>query len=164
MATKIIFLDIDGVLNCSTSTSKCTLIEEKRIITGIDNDKLKRLKEIVAGTGAIIVLTSSWKIGWERFNKSEELSHARYMDKKFDKFGMKIYDCTKDKLFKRGTGIKDWLKANFTEEESPIWIVIDDEIISDYDMLIQNRLVLTDFNIGLTDKNVKLAINMLKED
>lgn len=167
MATKIIFLDIDGVLNCTSSTSKCTLIEERREITGIDSDKLKRLKRIVAGTGAIIVLISSWKIGWKRFDKEHQWSHAKYMDKKFDKYGMRIYDKTYEKYEnKRGTGIKNWLKEHFAEDEHPIWIILDDDAdkVFDYDMDMLSHLIQTKESKGLTDKDVDLAIELLKGD
>lgn len=46
---KIIFLDIDGVLNYENSKSK------------VEEEKVKLLKEIVDKTGAEIVLSSDWR-------------------------------------------------------------------------------------------------------
>lgn len=165
MATKIIFLDIDGVLNSNKSTSICTSIEDRKEITGIDSDKLKRLKKIVAGTGAIIVLTSTWKIGWERFNKEREWSHARYMDKKFDKYGMRIYDCTKDVekgSYFRGLEILEWLKNNFAPDEKVNWIILDDYKFDFFENEeTKKKVILTDPDVGLTDEQVDLAIEML---
>ena len=89
MNTKIIFLDIDGVLNDLKSTSICTFVEEKREITGIDNTKVKRLKKICDETNAILILISSWKLCWERYNKNEEYSPGRYLDQKLKKYGLK---------------------------------------------------------------------------
>ena len=56
---KIVFLDIEGVLNCEETTYE----------TGvkIDKDKVFLLKHIVEETGADIVLSSSWKIGYKKF-------------------------------------------------------------------------------------------------
>ena len=60
---KVIFLDIDGVLN-SFQTFREIYYEHE--LTGfrrvaIDIDKVKLLKEIVDNTGALIVLSSSWR-------------------------------------------------------------------------------------------------------
>ena len=61
---KIIFLDIDGVLNyrgCkSKSPSGCY---------GIEQDKVKLLKNIVEQTNAKLVLTSTWKTDWYKTNR-----------------------------------------------------------------------------------------------
>lgn len=46
---KIIFLDIDGVLNYENSKSK------------VEEEKVKLLKEIVGRTDAEIVLSSDWR-------------------------------------------------------------------------------------------------------
>ena len=66
---KIIFLDIDGVLNCQKSQSKCGGL------IGIDDKKVKVLRKIVESTNAKIVLCSSWKSGWE-YNKDDQMEHA----------------------------------------------------------------------------------------
>ena len=58
MFETVIFLDVDGVLNCKTSKSYVTT-EDGQVFTGIDKDKVKRLASIVAATGADIVLSSS---------------------------------------------------------------------------------------------------------
>lgn len=50
---KIIFLDVDGVLNCQNSKSNCYGI------MGIDDDKVSRLRKIVECTDAKIVLIST---------------------------------------------------------------------------------------------------------
>ena len=60
---KIIFLDIDGVLNCRNSKPSCFGI------MGVDNKKVEVLKSIVDKSGAKIVLISSWRIGWKRVFK-----------------------------------------------------------------------------------------------
>lgn len=76
---KIIFLDIDGVLNCSTSKSFCH-DDLYGIITGIDSDKVKRLAKIVEITGAEIVLSSDWKDGWNKYYTGRRPSHVKYLD------------------------------------------------------------------------------------
>jgi len=53
---KVLFLDIDGVLNChNTPQSSAGWI-------GIDPEMLSQLKKIIVDTGVEIVLSSSWRI------------------------------------------------------------------------------------------------------
>ena len=63
---KVIFLDVDGVLNCQKTEAKC------RGFIGVDSKKVKLLKKIVDATDAKIVLSSSWKIGWWKYHKEEQ--------------------------------------------------------------------------------------------
>ena len=56
---KIIFLDVDGVLNSQDLLERCG--EDK--LVPIDEENIRCLKEIVDETGAEIVLSSSWRFG-----------------------------------------------------------------------------------------------------
>jgi hypothetical protein len=55
---KVIFLDIDGVLNTTSTTE---MFEE---YTFVEDEKVQLLKQLVTRTGAKIVLSSSWRYGW----------------------------------------------------------------------------------------------------
>lgn len=154
---RIIFLDIDGVLNCSDSKSRCGSF------IGIDNKKVKLLKQIVYETGAKIVLSSSWRIGWD---KNSELcnSHGIYLNNKLRKSNLFILDRTKS-LSCRGEEIKQWTDSHNVEE----WVVLDDEMFRDYEELgILEHLVKTTFyseygeSGGLREEHVKQAIKILK--
>lgn len=59
---KVIFLDIDGVLNSRKYDSVRNWNEQ----TDIDVSRLPLLGEIVAATGAEIVLSSTWRVHWEK--------------------------------------------------------------------------------------------------
>lgn len=61
MYTKVIFLDIDDVLNGIKSKSYF-INEQGQVFCGIDKDKMRRLVHIVEETGAKIILNSSWRI------------------------------------------------------------------------------------------------------
>ena len=63
MFETVIFLDVDGVLNCETSKSYVTT-EDGQVFTGIDKDKVKRLASIVAATGrySIIFFLEKWLV------------------------------------------------------------------------------------------------------
>jgi hypothetical protein len=87
---KLIFLDIDGVLNNentkASAPSGCMGIEDKLIT---------KLEHIIAETDAKIILTSDWKIEWEEFEFccSED---AKYLNRKLKEQGIKITSKTYD--------------------------------------------------------------------
>jgi hypothetical protein len=53
---KVIFLDIDGVLNCKTTPNP------RRFPYMVDKRLLARLKRLLRRTGAKVVLSSSWRV------------------------------------------------------------------------------------------------------
>ena len=59
---KVIFLDIDGVLNSRAYDRKRNWDE----LTNIDESRLPLVKNIVDETGARIVLSSTWKTHWDK--------------------------------------------------------------------------------------------------
>lgn len=155
---KVIFLDIDGVLNCETSKSRCD------DWLGIDNSRVKLLRQIVETTNANIVLCSSWKHGYSR-NPEICKHHGKYMKNKLQKEKLSILSVTVDPHnndLLRGHGIQDWL-SNHPEVDK--WIVIDDEVFDDYhECNIIPHLVKTDFKTnGLNEELTREAINMLNE-
>ena len=85
---KIVFLDIDGVLNCEGSRSRCVGYR------GIDDKKVENLAKIVKATGAEIVLTSTWKEDWRKTDKAHQGMMANYLDKKLKKQGLNALDKT----------------------------------------------------------------------
>lgn len=154
MIDKVIFLDIDGVLNCQSSKSKCAGF------IGVDNSKVKILKEIVDKTNAKIILISSWKNNWEK-DKDIIRYDGKYLDKKLKKQGLYILDKTKDSGSNRGEGIYNFIKENNVK----YWVVIDDVIFYDYRKYgINDHLVKTEFykdDGGLQEKHIKIVINIL---
>lgn len=159
---KVIFLDIDGVLNCRTSKSYCH-DDECGLITGIDSDKVKRLAKIVEATNAKIVLSSDWRVGWEKYYTTRKPSHAKYLDNHLKKKGnLTIFD--KTPLFYsgywRGEEILTYLKAcpNITN-----YVILDDTFFEDFsDKRIEEHLVLTNHSVGLTDADCEKAIDILE--
>lgn len=159
---KVIFLDIDGVLNCSTSKSFCH-DDLCGIIHGIDSDKVKRLAKIVEATGAQIVLSSDWKDGWEKYYTSQKPSHAKYLDNHLYKKGkLTIKDKTptthKGTWF-RGSEILTYLRTHRDVEN---YVILDDTFYDDFaNKEIKEHLVLTGYKVGLTDADVEKAIKIL---
>ena len=159
---KVIFLDIDGVLNCATSKSYC-VEDGGRVIKGIDSDKVKRLAKIVEATGAQIVLSSDWKDGWRKYYTSQKPSHAKYLDNHLYKKGkLTIKDKTPNTnkgAWFRGNEILAYLK---THQDIENYVILDDVFFDDFiNKEIEEHLVLTNREVGLTDGNVNDAIKIL---
>ncbi len=151
---KVIFLDIDGVLNCSYSKSECCGK------LGIDNDKVKRLRQIVTASDARLVLCSTWKDGWEKTDKEQQSEEANYLDRKLKRERLWIMDKTTDLHTDRGAGILRWIEGKRIES----WIVIDDEEFDYKELGIVDRVVRTEYyseNGGLQDEHVQAAIDKL---
>ena len=152
---KIIFLDIDGVLNCSESKSECLGY------TGIDNARIKRLKRIVAETNAQIILISTWKEQWfkESYNKALQDELANYLDRKLKRERLTILDKTIDIESSRGKGILHSLSKFHVEQ----FIILDDEEFDYEELKLSPYLIKTEYSFGgLTEELTEKAINKLK--
>ena len=124
---KVIFLDIDGVLN-TYQTFKDINEEYKK--TGIDRIeidefRLEFLKEIIEKTGAVVVLNSSWKNNCKMENgKYISLSKKmRQFIEILSKHNISIYDFTLDFKTNRQEAIYRWLEGKNIES----FIIIDDD-------------------------------------
>lgn len=154
---KVIFLDIDGVLNTPSSESRCGEY------IGIDDDKTKLLADIVKRTKAIIVLISTWKKYWRKEEKLKPLQDysANYLDEKLAKQGLKAIDKTKDKAdgryLSRGESILEYVYRNNVEN----YIILDD-CQFDYDGCdLTDNYIKTNQIEGLSEQQVKAACETL---
>ena len=161
---KIVFLDIDGVLNSSDFfASNCEEVKKfkydlndtymllKRQMMDIDYKKVAILKEIINETDAKVVITSSWK----------KLKIFPYVMCNLICEGIPIIDITHDKGYDRGTGIKKYLLEHDVDVDG--YVILDDDIFNDYDEEIINKLVKTSFyHGGLEEKHAKEIIKKLK--
>ena len=156
---KVIFLDVDGVLNCKDSKSHCGEY------VGVDSDKVKRLKQIVDATDAVLVLDSTWRLGYNHNNEVIN-NPIKYLQNKLGKHHMRIVGFTPDlgsNGVHRGREIQTWLQHN--DDVVKEWIVFDDDIFDDFDACgVTQHLIKTEFcspNGGLQDNHVQQAIEML---
>ena len=161
---RVIFVDIDGVLNYEGSISR------NKTYLGIDNKRLKYLKEIAFTTGAKIVLTSSWREYYD-IEKGWRQPHpnGRYLYKKFNKMHLRIYGKTRMDIpwNYRGTQIKFWLDTHDVSN----YVILDDELFEDYYKLnLMPHVIKTIYRTdedkwgGLTPNLVEEAIKILKGD
>lgn len=149
---KVIFLDVDGVLNEMYSESRAP-----SGTIGVDDDKVERLGKIVDATKAVVVLSSTWQKEWRADGVRKD---GVYLQEKLAQRGITIVGITGKFGLDRGQGIFEWLQDDVSS-----WIVIDDEIFPDFPRYgIMPRLVHTSFLMGgLQDKHVKQAIALLNE-
>lgn len=155
----IIFLDVDGVLNCYDTIARCGPY------VGIDEEKVKLLKEIVIKTKAYLVLISTWKEMWFRSPKQKHNQDflANYLDKILAKYDLRIIEKTREiDPFERGRGIIDYLDVIKRKGVKVNNFIILDDLVFDYAKTgLKNHLVKTDPKTGLLRKHVDLAIFLM---
>ena len=153
---KVVFLDIDGVLN-----SKNTKAYTPSGCCGIEKALLKRLRRIIESTGAKVVLSSTWKTELDK-NLNPISPDGKYMLNKFLYEGkFLLFDKTIDSgnSLHRGKEILLWLEEREYVTE---FIILDDIYFNDFDRFgLSDRFVNTDPLTGLTDSNVEDAIDIL---
>lgn len=153
---KIIFLDIDGVLNCASTISRIG------IHPFVDEEKIKLLKTIIDSTGASVVLSSSWRYG--AFTTADEIERLFLIElvRIFREHGLELWHSvtppSADGCLHRGKEILKWLETNPGVEK---WVVIDD-VAEDLDG-VMDHAVITTWENGLTKALTKRIIDMLNE-
>ena len=171
---KVIFLDVDGVLNSSR-----TLYED----ISLEDYLISNLKELVDKTGAKIILSSSWRLFTEAvatlmdrldkfglaisgmtcdgvdldwLEKYEFDATKKYLDTKFDWDENRQIKITHD----RGAEIFKWLH----DHDDCAYVILDDEIEDIKPYFSESVIVKTSYKTGLTKEDVKKAIQILNKN
>lgn len=157
---KLIFLDVDGVLNCRTT--KDTIDG----YTGIEDEKVSLLKEIVNASNAKIILVSSWNTYWykEKHLKSKQDNLATYLDEKLANHNLIIADKTDDySSINRGDGIRRYIsRLESAGIDVDGFVILDDEMFDYKETKLTSHLVRTSYeNGGLQQKHVRRAIEII---
>lgn len=153
---KVIFLDVDGVLNndLTQDTSPGGWI-------GVDDELIAHLARIVTETGAEVVLTSTWKDEWD-VEPRLCTSDGRYLAGHLAMHGVFLKDKTYDLTHNRGEGIAQYLREHPEVER---YVVIDDVVFPDFGRNgILPHLIKTNNPLGLTKRLAYRAIKMLNEE
>lgn len=147
---KIIFLDIDGVLN-SGNYIKRDDVEFDNPHFQIDPDAMVRLNRITQLTGASIVVTSTWRL---TFRGSRDPLRQLQTCLTAYKIAGEVIDMTGIVSGGRRYEIQEWLD-NHPGTES--YLVIDDGVIEGF----PGHTIKTSFDDGLQDKHIQEAIKIL---
>ena len=126
----------------------------------IDLSRVKLLADIVNATDAKIVLTSTWRVAW---NKSSYLcgNDGKYINECLARYGLDIMDKTPFISFfaDRRKEILTWISHHSGEVES---FVILDDIDYGWEEL-DGRVVITNpMGYGLEEEHVQKAIELFK--
>lgn len=159
---KILFLDVDGVLNHEG------VFSDRRFgYLPIDCLCVGRLHRVVRETGCQIVLSSSWRGGdWqERKLAAEFVFECRYGDAPYGEYlSVRHEDGSTRRLSGadyegRGSEIAEWLSRH---PEVTAYAIVDD----DGDMLAEQKpfFVQTSFSDGLTDDHADRLIEILGKE
>jgi len=150
---KIVFLDFDGVLNSTAYTLTLDHEKYKNMSTewwayGLDDKAVARLNTLVDRTGAKVVISSSWRMGFPT------VALQRMLD--IRGFNSVLYGQTPYSAgVERWEEIEVWLKGH---PEVTSYVILDD----DSDANIEGHFVQTDVQVGLTDADVERAVQILE--
>lgn len=155
--TKIIFLDIDGVLNGYDyyMSDRCTgnLNGEEG---DIDPFGAERINRICRETGARIVISSDWRINWphciDRIERGG-IEKGLIVDKTPEHMWL---EHAPESYKSRGSEIQDWLSQH---PECTSYVIIDDR--TDFLDEQKERFVHVNSKCGIDETDVKFAIDIL---
>jgi len=159
---KVIFLDIDGVLN-----SEEFLKNNQNEM--IDRDSVNTLKNIIDKTGAVIVMSSGWRL-WFDDNMMPKDGDSQYLYDILCEFDINLFGKTPDfsteeirtkKTFShvKAKEIIAWLSEY---EDAYQYVVLDDLNLRNEE--INSHLVRTNAQVGITEDDAKRVIDMLNKE
>ena len=162
--TKIIFLDFDGVLNSQLyfvrRHAEKLAGHDLGVAGDLDPVAVGFLNNLIEGTGAKVVVSSTWRIGMTIEDLQELLEKVGF---KGEVIGI-TPDLRSDYCL-RGNEILEWIKAN----ESLVgdysnyknYLILDD----DNDMLYwqKDNFVKIDNKVGLTENDIKRCVEILNQ-
>jgi hypothetical protein len=147
---KVIFLDVDGVLNNDFTTTRT-----KSGAEFVDDYLIERLKKIVDATDATVIMSSSWRYG--RTCKAHFDDFVELIEK-LESHGVHVEDCTPTmNTAHKSVEIKQYLQDHPTIDR---FVILDDDEME----LYPEQHVETLNRYGLTDENVAEAIEILNKD
>ena len=162
---KILFLDIDGVLNSNFWNDS----HQREISDGtlVDEEKIKLLARLVKETNSKIILHSGWRTWFDSELKPLRTESKRLVEL-LEKEGLRIDGLTPDltteeirrtKKFSlvKADEILLWLKSH---NDVTKWVVLDD--LDLHNVQIKQHQVKPDQTVGLTLANIEEAIEILQ--
>lgn len=163
---KYIFLDIDGVLNSDTYCTSPEYLEETNQMSDqlimlvnhwvlLDPRAIKRLNDLVNRSGAVVVLSSTWRA---KYSPSEITKMMQDRGATFTVVASTpvLHGKVNSSRIPRGKEIATYIDSLANKPES--FVILDDHD----DMLSYTQfLVKTTMRFGLTSDDVDRALNIL---
>jgi hypothetical protein len=147
---KLVFLDIDGVLNSGDYIKWCDGAFDDPL-NQMDSRAVARINKITDATGAKIVVSSTWRLAFR--HQPDSLRLLRNC--------MACYNITGEVIGMTGVlpgdrryEIQEWLDMNPGVEQ---YIILDDGLIEGH----SKHFIRTCFESGLQDSDVEIAIKLL---
>ena len=151
---KVIFLDIDGVLNSARFDR-----EKEDPEQNIDVSRLVFLKELIDKTGALVVLSSTWRKNWDKKEGGIGEKGKKMVDT-FTSEGIEIYDKTGSLSYvERSEEIKIWLSEHPDVEK---FVIFDDEFFRWGDLSDNLVHIKNGIGRGLDREHIEKAMEILK--
>jgi len=177
---KILFLDMDGVLNgqhdkqfMEEFKKTHSRYEYENKFWGIDPDLVKYLKMIIDQTGCKIVFSTSWRYFDDHPNVGPDwkqtladllgMTKELFIGRTPDLVECEQWTAASDWKRRRGNEIYFWLKLN-TEPGKYTFCVIDDEVSDILGVINPHNVVHTDCKTGLQMKDVTRAVQILNNE
>lgn len=167
-----IFLDVDGVLNSNRYMMKRYKIWKKyndqnkdwplkyEKMKFIDKKAIRILAKIVKKSKAKVVLSSSWRYGFQNKSPEELDTQCRALYDALAKHNIYFAGLTNpyhDGY--RALQIKDYIDEFLTKDDS--FVIIDDELHTIHEVFPYN-FIHTEFEYGLQKKHIKQALQILR--
>ena len=159
---KLIFLDIDGVLNNTKDVKKYRLFLKgerrvlidiepffyfKKLLKEIEEEKLE-VRVVISSSWRLGTTASDWKLLFKHYFNDDEIIIGRTLNLEQD----------------RGLEIQNFIEMLDEKKETvEDYIVIDDDIEDIIDYVGKRRIVKTSVKRGLTNSDVKKIVRKLKK-
>ena len=155
---KVIFLDIDGVLNSFWFFEGRDMLGDPRHgdpewwAEAIDAQAVQHLNELVLRSGSAVVVSSAWRQSCSPRFLQSVLTSVGFI-------GLVHSSTPVAPVLTRGQEIARWLSSH---PEVTEYVILDDEPIGHPGLV--GRLIRTDAEVGLTPGDVEKAITLLDEE
>ena len=159
---KVLFLDIDGVLNCMCPTpmqdNDWIDLDEWRY--GFNPDLVARLRYVIGNTDCKIVFSSSWRHHKTYAPYQPDMNWRDVLANKLRRERDEIFvgETPTDPKGIRGLEINKWLSEH-PEVES--FCVVDDEVVDILPYIDNSKVVKTDMTVGLNKDGADSIIKVL---
>jgi hypothetical protein len=156
---KVIFLDIDGVLNSER------FLKNNQDET-IDRNNVSILKNVIDKTGSVIVMSSAWRL-WFDDNMMPKERYSQYLYDILCEFDIKLFGKTPDfsteeirikKTFSyvKAKEIIAWFDDHEVVDK---YVVIDDLDLKNDEINV--HLIRTNVQVGITEEDARLIIQRI---